>query len=267
MDLQLKGQRALVLGASRGLGRAIAQRLGEEGVICTIAGRHEDSITKAAQELHEATSAVYHPMVTDTCNGPLLAQAIDQAAQRMGGLAILVNSAARPSGAFPEDFTHVDEALILHDFEEKFLGTLRAARAAVPHMAKTGWGRIVAIGGLTARSPGNISAGARNAALVNLIRTMSRSPELGRHQITANVVHPALTVTETMEERLHQMAQRTGFPLAAMIDAAARDNPLGRLVTAMEVADVVCFLCSPRSVAINGEAIGVGGGSGSSLSY
>jgi NAD(P)-dependent dehydrogenase (short-subunit alcohol dehydrogenase family) len=132
-------------------------------------------------------------------------------------------------------------------------------------MRESGWGRIVAIGGLTARQAGSISAGARNAALVNLIRAMSR--ELGRDQITANVVHPALTVTETMEERLYQMAQRTGFPLAAMVDAAARDNPQGRLVTALEVADVVAFLCSPRSSAVNGEAIGVGGGSGSGVFY
>lgn len=265
MDLQLKGHKALVLGASRGLGRAIAQRLGEEGALCAIAGRHEDTIAKAAQELHAATGAVYHPVVADSCNPTLLAQAIGQAAERLGGLAILVNSAARPSGAFAEDFAHVDEGLILHDFEEKFLGTLRAARAAVSHMREAGWGRIVAIGGLTARSAGSISAGARNAALVNLIRTMSR--ELGRDQITANVVHPALTVTETMEERLHQMAQRTGFPMAAMIDAAARDNPQGRLISAAEVADVVTFLCSPRSSAVNGEAIAVGGGSGSGVFY
>lgn len=265
MDLQLKGQKAIVLGASRGLGRAIAQRLGEEGAVLAIAGRHEDTIAKAAQELREATGATYHSFVADTCNPDQLAQAIDQAAEHLGGLAVLVNSAARPSGAFAEDFAHVDEGLILHDFEEKFLGTLRAARAAVPHMRESGWGRIVAIGGLTARQAGSISAGARNAALVNLIRAMSR--ELGRDQITANVVHPALTVTETMEERLYQMAQRTGFPLAAMVDAAARDNPQGRLVTALEVADVVAFLCSPRSSAVNGEAIGVGGGSGSGVFY
>jgi NAD(P)-dependent dehydrogenase (short-subunit alcohol dehydrogenase family) len=63
------------------------------------------------------------------------------------------------------------------------------------------------------------------------------------------------------------MAQRTGFPLAAMVDAAARDNPQGRLVTALEVADVVAFLCSPRSSAVNGEAIGVGGGSGGGVFY
>lgn len=265
MDLQLKGKKALVLGGSRGFGRAVALRLGQEGAQCAIVSRHEESIRQAAQQLQEQTGATYFPLVGDTTDATSIRQVVDQAAQQLGGLEILVNSAARPSGDLPEDFEHVDEALILHDFEEKFLGTLRAARAAAKYMQQAGWGRIVSVGGLTARTAGSVSAGARNAALVHLTRTMASA--LGRYNITANVVHPATSVTETLRERLSRGAAATGESVDALIEAAARQNALGRLITADEIADVILFLCSPRSVAITGESISVGGGTGTAVYY
>jgi len=188
------------------------------------------------------------------------------AAERFGGLEIVVSSAARVGGSgVPEDLEHVAEETILGDFEEKVLGALRITRSALPHLRRSGWGRIVTISGLTARVAGQVSAGARNAALIHLTRSMSVA--LGRDGITVNAVYPALTVTEGLQERLAGRAEREGTTSERLLADLSKNSAIGRLVTADEIADVVVFLTSERSAGITGEAIAVSGGAGSSVSY
>jgi NAD(P)-dependent dehydrogenase (short-subunit alcohol dehydrogenase family) len=121
----------------------------------------------------------------------------------------------------------------------------------------------VSIGGLTARTAGSVTAGARNAALVHLTKTIAM--ELGKEHITANVVHPSVTVTEGLEQRIAARAEREGTTSDRVLSDLAAKSPIGRLVTAAEVADVVAFLASPVSVAITGESISVGGGAGAAV--
>src|SRR3972149_2934036 len=116
-----------------------------------------------------------------------------------------------------------------------------------------------------ARGAGSGSAGARNAALVHLTRTMSVA--LGRDGITVNAIYPALTVTEGLEERLAARAEREGTTAQQLLTDLSQNSAIGRLVTADEIADVVVFLASERSAGITGEAIAVSGGAGSSVSY
>jgi NAD(P)-dependent dehydrogenase (short-subunit alcohol dehydrogenase family) len=137
----------------------------------------------------------------------------------------------------------LDDDALRSEVETKVLGYLRCARAVAPHMTAAGWGRIVNVSGLNARATGNLVGTVRNVAVAAM--TANLAEELGRHGVNVTVVHPGRTVTE-----------RT----PAEVAAAPADTRIGRLVTAAEVADVVAFLCSPRSVAVTGDAVAVGGG-------
>jgi NAD(P)-dependent dehydrogenase (short-subunit alcohol dehydrogenase family) len=120
---------------------------------------------------------------------------------------------------------------------------MRCAKEAAPHMARSGWGRIVNIGGLSGRRAGNIS-GLRNAAIVHLTKTLA--DQLGQSGITVNLVHPGLTRTE-----------RSG----AEDERRGSSNAIRRIVDAKEIAQVVTFLASVKAANITGVAIDASGGS------
>ena len=157
------------------------------------------------------------------------------------------------------------------------MGALRCARAAIPHLKASGWGRIVNISGLNARVAGNMSGGARNASLVHLTRTLAL--QLGRDGITVNCIHPGdragsqgSTRTERTAVVLKARAAKAGLT-AAQVEARdyAEDNPrsnsIGRIVDAAEIGHLAVFLCSDKSWAINGEVIAADGGGSRSVYY
>jgi NAD(P)-dependent dehydrogenase (short-subunit alcohol dehydrogenase family) len=265
MDLQLRGKRALVTGGSRGLGRAIALRLLEEGAEVAIAARTRDVLERTAKELAQATGGRVVPLEVELTSLPSIQKMVRQAVEALGGLNILVNAGARVSGAVPEDFAHVTDEMILHDFEEKFLGYLRCIREAVPWIRRAGGGSILNLSGSSARQAGGISAGARNSAVVNLTRNLSR--ELGKDGITVNAIYPGVTITETFRERMEAQANFRGVPYDQHVAQLAAQPAIGRLVTAEELADVAVFLVSPRAVGISGEVVAVTGGLGTAVYY
>src|SRR5439155_1731395 len=121
---------------------------------------------------------------------------VAQAAAQLGGVHILVNSGSPPGGSATATGpieTVVDEDL-LHDFNVKYVGALRCARAVIPHMKEQRWGRIINVSGTNARNAGNLSGGARNTSLVHLTKTLA--VQLGRFGITVNCIHPGTTRTE-----------------------------------------------------------------------
>jgi NAD(P)-dependent dehydrogenase (short-subunit alcohol dehydrogenase family) len=265
MDLQLKGKRALVTGGSKGIGKAIARQLAREGVDCAICARTEETLKSTAEELAAETGARIVPVVGNTANAESIQQFVDQAAAQLGGIDILVNCAARPSGEIPEDFERVTDDLILKDFEEKYVGYFRCARAAAPYMRQAGWGRIINIGGLAARNAGPISAGARNASTVHLTKTLA--VELGKYGVNVNLVHPSTTVTERYVERMTARARNEGKSFEEVLEQAGTGNSIRHVVTSEEIAYVVAFLASPLAIGINGESIPVTGGAGTGVYY
>lgn len=266
MELGIRGRRAIVTGGSRGIGKAIVRRLAEEGVRCATCARTREPLETSAAEIAEATGTEVLPIVADVRDGGSVLEFVNAAAERLGGIEIVVKAAARVSGGgIAEDLEGVAEETVLGDFDEKVVGALRVVRAALPHLRRAGWGRNVNVGGLMARTAGSVPAGTRNAALVHLTKTLAN--ELGRDGITANVVHPGLTVTEGFEERLAARAAREGTTVEDPIADVSRRNALGRPVTADEVATVVAFLASERAVAINGESIAAGGSVGPAVYY
>jgi len=272
MDLGLKGKRALVTGGSLGIGKAIALELAREGVDVAIVARTKDRLEAAARELEGQTGRTVIPLVADVTSREQIDRAVAQAAERLGGLQILVNSGSAPGGSSSATGpieSVVDEDL-LQDFNVKYVGALRCARAAIPHLKKARWGRIINISGTNARNAGNLSGGARNTSLVHLSKTLA--VQLGRFGITVNCVHPGITRTERTPRLLAARAKELGI---AVDEVEARDfapdsergNAICRMVDATEIAYVTAFLCSDKAWAISGELVVATGGAGRAVYY
>jgi NAD(P)-dependent dehydrogenase (short-subunit alcohol dehydrogenase family) len=147
----------------------------------------------------------------------------------------------------------------------KVLGYLRCIKAVVPLMRGNGWGRIINVSGLAARSAGAITGSVRNVAVAALTKNLA--DELGPLGINVTVVHPGFTLTEKTSQALAGRAARAGISVAEVERQIGASVSIGRIVTADEVASVVAFLASPKSVAINGDAIAVGGGAVGPIHY
>lgn len=266
MDLQLSGKRALVTGGSKGIGLAIARQLALEGVDVLIAARNQAELAEAAAALAAETGRKVVGHVVDTQFDESVKAVVNHAVATLGGLDILVNAAAKPGGqAPPPKLAEITDALFWDDMNVKVMGYLRMAREAAPHMAANGWGRIVNISGLAARSTGSTIGSMRNVAVAALTKNLA--DELGPQGINVTVVHPGLTRTEKTAAVVATRAAAGGKSEAQVEAGMASNVTIGRLVDAAEVADIVAFLASPRSVAINGDAIACGGGSRGAIHY
>lgn len=265
MDLQLNGKRGLVTGASRGIGRAAARALLAEGMDCAICARTEGPLVAAAEELAAETGRKVVPIVANTADAGSVVALVKEATAALGGIDVLVNNAARVSGGEPEDLAHVTDERAIADFNEKFLGYLRCIREVVSFMREAGWGRVINVSGLAARNAGPISAGARNASVIHLTKSLAR--ELGRDGITVNAIYPGLTYTENLEERMASQAARTGRDTDELLRQAGAGNAIGRIVGAEEIGHVIAFLASPLAAGVTGEAIAVSGGAGTMVYY
>src|SRR5918994_1851571 len=175
--------------------------------------------------------------------------------------------AARGEGPLADaaaELAEVTADLFWADMNVKVLGYLRCAQAVAPHMAANRWGRIVNISGLGARTTGAVIGSMRNVAVAALAKNLA--DELGPSGINVTVVHPGLTRTEATPGVITRMAAAQRIS-AEDAERALGRNTIRRIVDADEVADVVAFLASPRSVSITGDAIACGGGSPGPIHY
>jgi NAD(P)-dependent dehydrogenase (short-subunit alcohol dehydrogenase family) len=266
MDLQLNGKRALVTGGSKGIGRAIARQLALEGVDLVIAARNAADLDIAVRDLVAETGRKIVGMAVDTQDDNSVRALVAGTVAALGGLDILVNAAAKPGGqAPPPKLAEITNDLFWDDVNVKVMGYLRTAREAAPHMAAGGWGRIINISGLAARQTGSIIGSIRNVAVSALTKNLA--DELGPKGINVTVVHPGLTRTEKTAPLVAARAASAGVSPEEIERRLAANITIGRLVDMAEIADVVAFLASPRSVAINGDAIACGGGAIGPIHY
>ena len=252
MDLELTGKRAIVTGGSRGIGKAIARQLAAEGADVVIAARNHEQLEIAAAQLGRETGRRILPIVADTGNERSVNQLGAQAIDRLGRIDILVNNAAVPGGiSTATELEQIVDEQVLLDIDIKVVGYLRTARALAPHLIRNGWGRIINIGGLAIHRTGRPVATLRNVGVAAITKNLA--DELGPKGINVVALHPGATRTE----RTDPAAEKS---LASHVS-------IGRIVDSSEVANVVAFLASPKSVAINGDAIAVGGGSLGTIHY
>jgi NAD(P)-dependent dehydrogenase (short-subunit alcohol dehydrogenase family) len=272
MDLGLQGKKAIVTGGSRGIGKAIALELAREGADVAIVARSKDDLETAAGELEQATGRRIIPLAADVTSKAQVDTMVAQAATQLGGLHILVNSGSPPGGSATATGpieTVVDEDL-LHDFNVKYVGALRCARATIPYLKEQGWGRIINISGTNGRTAGNLSGGARNVALVHFTKTLAM--QLGRFGITVNCIHPGITRTERTPGLLAARAKQLGITPDEVerrdfAPDSLRGNAINRMVDASEVAYVTAFLASDKAWAITGELVVANGGVGQAVYY
>jgi NAD(P)-dependent dehydrogenase (short-subunit alcohol dehydrogenase family) len=252
VDLELTGKRAVVTGGSQGIGLATARVLAAEGADVALVARTRDKLTAAAERLAAESGRRVVAVPADTGDDASVTAMAEEVVRSLGGVDILVNAAAPAStGAFDED-TLGDEVNV------KVRGYLRTARAVAPHMVAQGWGRIINVSGLAARQTGSVVGSVRNVAVAALSKNLA--DELGPQGVNVVVVHPGLTRTEKTPRTLATMAAARGTDVDGVRKALESAVSIGRMVTAEEVADVIAFLASPKSVALNGDPIAASGG-------
>ena len=248
----LAGRHALVTGASRGIGLAIAATLAGMGARVTLVGRDAARLAQAA-----ATVAGAAVTVCDVTDATASRTAFDQAVARSGPVSVLVNNAgqalSRPLARTGDD-----------DWERmlavNLTATFRWTRMAVPAMTADGWGRVVHVAS-TAGLRGYAYVAAYCAAkhgVVGLTRALAL--ELATTGVTVNAVCPGYTDTDIVAEAVANIVRKTGRSEVQALAELTRFNPQGRLVTPREVADAVAWLCLPGSAAITGQSIAVAGG-------
>jgi len=240
MELKLKGKRALVQGASQGLGRAIAEALIQEGAKVAICSRDPDRIAKAGREIGAAAAIaadLNHPGAGTTL--------IKMAEEHLGGLDILVtNTGGPPKGAFEE----LTVAQWQEGFQSLWLSATDSIRAALPGMRKRQWGRILLVTSVAGREPMNhmnVSNGLR-AGLLGLTKSISN--EIAKDGITINALLPGYTDTERLQE------------LNIPKERITSQIPAGRLGKPEELAALATFLSSEPAAYITGQAIACDGG-------
>lgn len=258
MDLGLKGRVALVLAASRGLGKASALCLSQEGALVAAASRSREAAGAAARDISQATGNPTLALKVDVTRAEDIRVAVSRTVAEFGRLDILVTNAGGPPSGL---FTELDDAAWQGAFELNLLSAVRAIREALPHLKKSDAPRVVSITSTSVRQPisGLILSNSVRAGVVGLIKTLSF--ELAPDGILLNCVAPGRIDTDRVRELDQGRAQRTGRSADEIRAENAQQIPLGRYGTPDEFGRAVCFLASPANSYITGTTVYVDGGS------
>lgn len=248
----LTGKHAVVTGASRGIGLAIARALLAQGAHVTLMARDTAALEAVAADLGGGSSGVAWQLldVTDPAS-------VSEAFARAGAADILVNNAGQAASS---PFMRTDAAMWQRMLDVNLTGAYHCIQAALPAMLDAGWGRIVNVAS-TAGLTGYRYVAAYCAAkhgMVGLTRALAL--ELAAKGITVNAVCPGYTETDIVQEAVANIVRKTGRTESQARAELAAANPQGRLVQPEEVAHAVAMLCMPAAAAMNGQAIAVAGG-------
>ncbi len=254
MDLGLTDKVALVTGASRGIGRAIALALAAEGARLVMCARHADDLDAAVRDARAGgVDSAALGVTADVTTPAGVAAVVDAAVRAYGGLDIVVNNVG---GSGARDFAGTDDADLQAVLERNLFPALRVSRAALPHLRARGGGVIAMIASIYGReSGGGPSYNVAKAAEISLAKAMAR--DLARDGIRVVSVAPGSTLFPGGGWERRQKADPAG--IAAFVE---REIPSGRFGRPEEIGDVVAFLCSPRASWITGACIPVDGGQG-----
>ncbi len=246
MDLGLSGRRALVTGASSGLGLGAARALAQAGATVVLVARSQERLDAAAASVTAAApGAVVHTVVADVSDTTGVAGMVEQAEELLGGIDILVaNAGGPPAGTF----SSTDLDAYLPALQLNLLSTVAMCKATVPAMAERGWGRVVAITSVSVRQPipHLILSNTARAGLTGFLKTLAL--EVASQGVTVNSLQPGLHRTDRL------------VGLYDDPDAVAQGIPAKKLGDPDDFGRITAFLCSDSAQFITGSAIPVDGG-------
>ena len=256
MDIRLDQKTALITGASRGIGRAIALEFARSGANLIIASRSVNDLETLAAEIR----ALGQKAVTISCdlNEPSsLEAAVAQAQSELGAIDILVNNAGITQGVkFTQMTTELWQRIMTINVES----AMRLMQLTLDPMAARGWGRVINIASIAAKSGLRYSAAynASKHALLGITRSVAL--DYAQKGVTVNAVCPGWVLTEMAEQTVQNIQEKTGRSREEAIHSLVKDVPMARMIEPLEVAALVTFLASDFAAAITGQGYNIDGG-------
>lgn len=257
MDLGLKGKRALVMGASKGLGRAIAEALSAEGATVTVASRDEAALKALAEGLSAKNGVPAFAIKADVANEAGMDALADEAVLRMGGVDILIlNHGGPPVG--PAVDLSLDE--LKAQFQKMVVAPIRLAMRLLPAMRERKWGRIITVGssGMVQPLSNMVLSNALRAAIVGWNKTLSA--EIAGDGVTCNILAPGSILTDRSKDTAGLRAKREGITVEEAIRRNAETIPAKRYGTPEEYGAVAAFLASEKASYMTGSIVRCDGG-------
>ncbi len=257
MKIDLTGRTALVTGGSRGIGRAIAERLGRSGADVVIVARRPDVVEQTLAELKGIAAGNVSGYACDVSDPVAIDRVFAAVSEATRGIDILVNNAGSSARS---PFLEMDRALLNSDLDLKLHAAIRLSQLVLPHMQRQRWGRIINMVSVNAKAPAAASGPTTLSRAAGIALTKAMANEFARDNVLVNAICLGIVRSDQWvreHKRLHPE-----MPFEDYLEAKAKQNniPLGRLGEAEEVANVACFLASEAGSYVTGAAINVDGG-------
>lgn len=262
MDMGLRGRVAIVTGASRGIGRAIAQRLSAEQARVCMISRRPDVLEAAGTEIAAQTGAEILLIPGDVADPSLPDEAVAEVLAKWNRVDILVNNGGGPPAG---TFLQQSGETWAQALQQNFLSCVRFSEAVAPLMKKASWGRIINIASTVAvePEPSMVLSASTRAAVLAFSKAIAR--ELAADNVTVNSICPGSVATERAVALLEAAAKAEGRPYPEVKARSEASVPIRRFASPDEIADVALFLASERSSYLTGTAVVVDGGLTKSL--
>ena len=257
MDLGLQGRVAIVGGASRGLGRACAMGLAQEGARVAISSRSAEALEATAQEIRSATGVEVFAVPGDLSRLADIQELIHRTVDHFGRLDVVISNSGGPPEGRAVDTSEDSWERAIQMALQFFI---RMSREAVPHLKQRSWGRIINILASTVYQPIDNLATSGVTRLGAVAFAKSLADEVGRDNILVNNVAPGFLLTDRMMDLFKTRARETGADLDTVLQARASTIPLGRFGQPEELANLVTFLASEKNSYVTGTTILVDGG-------
>ena len=258
MDLRLKGRVAVVTGASKGIGRAIARGFAEEGVHLVLLARGKDALEEVAGQIRREQGVRVLALSADIRDDAAVKNVAEAAKAEFGTVHIVINNAGGPIKRQDRQITWPDSDW-LDDLNLKTVGMLRVIQAFLPIMPRDWTGRVINVSGIASTSAfiGALTHGLNNAAMNQATSYLAR--DLAAEKITTNVIIPGLIATEWREGWAENMGRQQGKTKEQFLEDICKAWGIvqGRWGTVEEVADLTVFLASDRGAYINGARVAI----------